>query len=145
MKEISSTKQKSIPTESAIARNISFLQTERQRLLCRLNRARAIVRQYEIQATTTSYHLDDHESRLLEQYYAFVADLEVYIEHYEYELSKVKRGLEEAVSLPASKAKQAYLRYIVDDTKRTLANLRIANTEYKEILALIPADGYDQF
>jgi len=128
--------------EFVIASNLGRMQTEYQRLLCRLRRARAVKRNLKIE-TEFSFTMDEHEERMVDQYEAFIADLEVYIEHYEYEIAKVRTGLEEARVLSESKAKRIFLNYIADDTNRTIANLRVANSEYKEILAILPAEGYD--
>lgn len=128
--------------EFAIVSNLGRMQTEYQRLLCRLRRARAVKRNLKNE-TNSFTNLDDQEERMVDQYEAFIADLEVYIEHYEYEIAKVRTGLEEARVLSESKAKRIFLNYIADDTNRTIANLRIANSEYKEILAILPAEGYD--
>jgi len=142
MKVSNSTQTDKKDVECAIANNIQKMQTERHRLLCRLNRARSIVKRirHDYEAMLLSH---DDTDRLLDQYEAFISDVEVYVEHYEYEISKVKNGLKEAVSLPNSKAKRSFLTYIIDDSTRTIANLRIANTEYKEILSILPAEGLD--
>lgn len=144
MKKAVSTKLKLKNMESAIASNLTRMQTERHRLLSRLNRARSIVRKLNSEYDSYIYFSNEADDRLIDQYEAFINDLEIYIEHYEYEISKVKRGLTDIRLLRDSKAKQSFLNYIVDDTTRTIANLRIANSEYKEILAILPAEGFDQ-
>jgi hypothetical protein len=130
-------------SEKAIARNLRRMQIERNRLHFRMQRAQAISKQlksdYEVQMhmTTTS------QERLLDQYEAFIADLEIYIDHYDYEIAKVGRGLEEATALRKSPAKNAFMRFILDDTTRTITNIRLANTEYKEILSVLAVGGFE--
>lgn len=143
MSKTQTTKRTTLDIEKAIVSNLSRMQTEHQRLLFRLQRARAMALKLRNEIDFSDHSLDDREERLLDQYEAFISDLEIYVEHYEYEIQKVKKGLFEATSLRESHAKLSFMTYIVEDTTRTVANLRIANSEYQEILAILPVDGLE--
>jgi hypothetical protein len=130
-------------SENAIARNLRRMQIERNRLHFRMQRAQTISKQLKHDFEAQVHMTSTSQERLLDQYEAFIADLEVYIDHYDYEIAKVGRGLDEASALKNSPAKTAFMKFILDDTTRTITNIRIANTEYKEILSVLAVGGFD--
>jgi len=141
-KSNSTSKKQSI--ERVITVNVAKLQIERYRLLSRLNRARTVMKNLLLIASSPHTYRDTEFDRLLDQYESFIAEVEMHIDHYEYKINKIKKGLQDAVSIKEKSARNLFLSYISEDATRTIANLRLVNTEYQEILAFLPAEGLDQ-
>lgn len=126
----------------AVVKNLRRMATEQQRLLVRLHRAQALVSELRQQAKSAdSWSMQD--DRLLDQYELFVLDVETYLDHYQFEIKKVERGLKQASALENKPAQLAFLQYIAEDSSRTVVSLKIANHEYHEILITLPVEGYD--
>lgn len=118
------------------------MRTEQQRLIVRRKRAEALIADL-IRKETGGQELAAADERLQDHYELFIIDIETYLEHYQFEIKKVERGLKKAIVLKDKPAQIAFLEYITEDSSRTVLSLKIANYEYHEILMTLPVEGYD--
>ena len=67
------------------------------------------------------------------QHEAIASDIASYLQHFDKELTRIKRGFAEANTLGHSSAKRAFLAYITDDLTLSLINVRQTRQEYNEV------------